>query len=173
MPTPDPFSTGARPDDAPFRLDAPLATMPMPDDARFDALPPDADFDAHLAALLAAAPRCLAPPGFTARVMAALPPAPPAGRTSNMPSDRPASTPAGARRPRWRIRWGSVATLALVVLVVGASLIGLPRQTQTAVEAPVSAAEVALAREQVELALVLLGSAHRKAETDAARMIAP
>ena len=191
MPTPDPLPTGACPDDARFHIDArfrpgaamantPMANPPMPDDARFDALPGDADrdadLDAHLASLLAAVPRCPAPPGFTARVMAALPPVPQAGRASGTPGGTPPSRPAAAPvrgpQPRWRIRWGSVATFGLVVLVVGASLVGLPRQTQTAGEAPVSAAEVAHAREQVELALSLLGSAHHKAETDAARMIA-
>ena len=187
MPTPDPLPTGACPDDARFHIDArfrpgaamantPMANPPMPDDARFDALPGDADLESHLASLLAAVPRCPAPPGFTARVMAALPPVPQAGRASGTPGGTPPSRPAAAPvrgpQPRWRIRWGSVATFGLVVLVVGASLVGLPRQTQTAGEAPVSAAEVAHAREQVELALSLLGSAHHKAETDAARMIA-
>ena len=175
MPTPDP--TPERAD----RRDA--------GDAAFDALPHDPALDAHLARLLRDAPRCAAPDGFTDRVMAALPPRPgtppPEPTAPPRPVQRPAVARAAARGRATlrRLRSASIVTFILVVAVIGASRLALPdlyadvplpvAPTAPVEEAEVTRAEVAVARAQVELALSILGTAHRKAESDAERLLAP
>ncbi len=170
MPTPDP---------------TPSARRHAAGDDAFDALPPDPALDAHLARLLRDAPRCAAPDGFTDRVMAALPPHPELSAPTPRPAQRPAVARAAARGRATlrRLRSASIVTFVLVVAVIGATRLALPDlyadvplpvATATPVEeAEVTRAEVAVARAQVELALSFLGTAHRKAESDAERLLAP
>lgn len=136
-------------------FDAPLAS-----DAAFDALPADDVLDAHLSRLLASAPPCPAPAGFTQRVMAALPP------LAAAPVDRPQrarAVAAPARRPKW----SAAAVLALVLGAVAVGRVAGPGFPHSEPTAAVSAAEVAQARANVELAFALLGEAQHKAEAQA------